>query len=142
MKFQNAERLKRRLAAMPRMARIEIREAMEQSAREIVAMMKRMVPVDTGRLRESIAWTWGNAPAGAVVLLQSDLVEGQMRITIFAGVRGGYDQGWYVRFVEFGTVKMAARPFFFPGWRLGRKRAVGRINRAASRAAKKVAAKA
>ncbi len=29
---------------------------------------------------------------------------------------------FYVRFQEFGTVKMAVKPFFFPEWRIWQRR--------------------
>ena len=139
MKILGRRKLERRLALMPEAARAEIRIAMEKSAAEIVALMKSLVPVDSGDLRDSIAWTWGEAPKGALVLgrtRKSLAAKAGLSLTIYAG--GG--DAYYARFVEFGTVEMAAQPFFFPAWRLGRKRARGRIARAASKAAKKVAA--
>ena len=42
------------------------RAAMEKGAEETVAMMKRLVPVKSGTLRDSIGWTWGKAPAGSI----------------------------------------------------------------------------
>lgn len=139
MKILNRKRLERRLAAMPEATRIEIRAAMEQSAAEIVETMQRMAPVDEGDLRDSIAWTWGDAPAGALVIARtrkSIASKAGLTLTIYAG--GG--EQYYARFVEFGTVNMTAQPFFFPSWRLGRRRVKGRVARAVTKAAKKVAA--
>ncbi|WP_454914986.1 HK97-gp10 family putative phage morphogenesis protein [Xanthobacter sediminis] len=89
--------------------------------------------------------------------------ERPVRITIYAGD----DDAFYARWVEFGTRATAARasrrsrkwrtivvmtkarkahaatpaqPFFFPAWRAMRKRVKGRVSRAITKAAKKVAA--
>lgn len=124
---------------MPEATRVEIRAAMEQSANEIVDVMRNLAPVDSGDLRNSINWTWGEAPSGALVLgktRKSMAAKAGLSLTIYAG--GGSE--FYARFVEFGTVNMPAQPFFYPSWRLGRKRARGRVSRAVNKAAKKVAA--
>lgn len=109
------------------------REAMEKSANEIVAMMKRLVPKgETRRGEESIGWTWGEPPKGSMAIMSSDPGPDGMRITIYAG--GG--AAFYLRFHEFGTQKMAPQPFFFPSWRLNRKRAASRIKRAIKKGVK------
>lgn len=140
MKIENLERFKRKLAAMPAVAREEIRAAIAASAEEIVDLMKRMVPVDKGDLRDSIAWTWGNAPKGTTVLATSSsrgaAADAGLVATIYAGGGDAYHAFW----VEFGTVNMKAQPFFFPAFRIGKKRARSRIARATTKAAKKVAA--
>ncbi len=148
MKILGRRKLERRLAQMPETARAEIRIAMEKSADEIVAGMKLLVPVDTGKLRDTVGWTWGEAPKGALILGRTKKASIASRaglsITIYAGdettMVGKRSQFQLARLIEFGTVEMAAQPFFFPAWRLGRKRARRRIARAASKAAKKVAA--
>ena len=61
-KIQGLDRLNRKLAKLPAVAKQMIRQAMEAKANEIVAMMKNLVPVDDGTLRDSIGWTWGKAP--------------------------------------------------------------------------------
>ncbi|NMG39888.1 HK97 gp10 family phage protein [Chelativorans sp. ZYF759] len=133
-KVQGLDRLKRKLTqSIPQRAKAVTRQAMEKSAEEIVKSMRQLVPVKTGRLRDSIGWTWGDAPEGAVVVGSSAPVgAGTMKITIYAGIRGNnnYDQGFYVRFIEFGTQAMAAQPFFFPAYRLNKKRSANRIKRA------------
>jgi HK97 gp10 family phage protein len=104
-----------------------------KSAEEIVREMRALVPKDTGAVALSIGWTWGNAPKGTVAVAQSAATRGDgLRATIFAG--GG--EQFYARFLEFGTVRMAARPFFFPVYRANRRRVIGRINRAVRKAAR------
>jgi HK97 gp10 family phage protein len=139
MKIQNVDRLKRKLRRFPEIVREEIRAAISQSADEMVELMKRTVPVDKGDLRDSIGWTWGAPPRGALVIATSAnkaAREAGLVATIFAGNEAAY----YVRFIEFGTVKARAQPFFFPSYRLTKKRARARITRATTKAAKKVAA--
>jgi HK97 gp10 family phage protein len=141
MVISGLEHLRAKIRALPDEARAEIRRAMEQSADEVVAMARRLVPVDSGALRDSIGWTWGEPPKGSIVLAKSD--PNAEAITIFAGSRDkslGDRDAFYVRWVEFGTVTAAAHPFFFPSWRALRKRAKSRNARAVSKAFKKVAA--
>lgn len=105
------------------------RAAMEQGAEETVAMMKRLVPVKSGTLRDSIGWTWGKAPAGSMILGTVGSHDYKtMRITIYAGGDND-DFAFYGRFVEFGTQNAPAHPFFFVSWRVMKKRVRSRISR-------------
>ena len=140
-KIQGLDRLRRKLRQMPEVVKEQIRQEMEKSADEIVRMAQGLVPVDSGALRDSINWTWGDPPKGSMVLAAAK--EGDLRITIYAGTRDkklGKGDAFYVRFVEFVTQKMAARPFFFPAYRANKKRAAGRIRRTISKAVKQVSA--
>lgn len=152
-KIQGLDRLRRKLRALPKAAEEEISKAMEQSANEIVALAKSLAPVDGGDLRESIGWTWGDAPKGSITLgkvRKGGRGAGNLQITIYAG--GG--DAFYARMIEFGTAPhlngglfagsehpgTAAQPFFYPSWRAGRKRARSRVTRAITKSAKRVAA--
>lgn len=129
-------RLQRKLDRLPKTAKATIRAAMESSAEQIVSMMKSLVPVDDGELRNSIGWTWGRAPKGAgIVSAVKASLGGDMTITIYAGNADAY----YARWVEFGTQKMAAQPFFFVSWRANRKSVKRAIRVATNVAAKQVA---
>ncbi|KKB81019.1 HK97 family phage protein [Devosia soli] len=145
------DRLKRKLKRFPAVVEAEIKAAIEQSANEIVALAKSLVPTDSGDLRNSIAWTYGDAPQGAIILGKvKSSSSGNLRITVFAGGPDAY----YARFIEFGTAPhlnggrfagsknpgTAAQPFFYPAYRASRKRARGRVTRAVNKAAKRVAA--
>ncbi len=122
----------------------KVRGAMEAAASEITGMMRRMVPVDQGDLRDSIGWTWGDAPKGSIST--SHNIAGN-RITIFAG----NEKAFYARWVEFGTAAhnvakgggnksfagtpiqhpgARARPFFFPSYRANKKRVKAMIQKA------------
>lgn len=129
--------LDRKLKRMPVVARETIRAEMGKAADEIVAMMKRLVPQPTGALRDSIGWTWGQAPRGSVVVAaaKGQGVGGDLTITIYAGSKDAF----YARWVEFGTTKMSARPYFYVSWRAGAKKAKRKVRAGIRKAAKKVA---
>jgi len=144
------DKLKRKLILLPEAAKAAIRPAMEQGANEVVAMMKSLVPVDGGDLRDSIDWTWGKAPKYAQKIASIGSKDGDMTITIYAGntkVR-------YAHLVEFGTAAHVngglfagtmnpgakSQPFFYVSWRANRKRVKSRITRAITKSAKAVAA--
>lgn len=131
-------KLRKKLEALVSVGRDEIRRAMETSANEIVALAKNLVPVDKGDLKDSIGWTWGKAPKGAMTLgkVQSDGVDSEFTITIYAGNSDAY----YAQWVEFGTQKMGAQPYFYPSYRALRRRSKSRVTRSVSKAIKKVAA--
>jgi len=120
-----AQLRKKLTVTMPKRVEDATRKAMEAGAEELVAMMKRLAPVDKGDLQISISWTWGAAPKGSVVLAKSKPDSRGMRITIFAGG----DEAPHARWKEFGTIKMPADPFFFPSWRALRRRIRSRIVR-------------
>lgn len=143
-------RLNRKLKKLPVQAEKRIKEAMEEGANEIVAMMKSLVAVDSGDLRDSIGWTWGDRPKYSQVLATVKSKDGKLVLTIFVGntkVR-------YAHLVEFGTAAhinggkfagtehpgTAAQPFFFVSWRALRRRTKSRISRAVTKSAKEVAA--
>ena len=102
---QLSSRLRARLAKVPDVARQAAAAEMEICAQEIVDAMKAAAPVDSGKLRASIGWTWGDVPAGTFVI--ADIRSGKnkgdqyatLRIKIYAGSR----EAFYARFVEFGT---------------------------------------
>ncbi|MFQ6550501.1 HK97-gp10 family putative phage morphogenesis protein [Aestuariibius sp. 2305UL40-4] len=127
---QGLKKFERRWKAIPQRVRIELRSMMEKTADAIVEDMYDFAPQDTGDLAGSIAWTWGDAPAGTMTL---GTVAGgddpDLRITIYAG---GDDQ-FYARFQEFGTVHMPANPFFYPTWRVWRRRVRTRMRAAIRR---------
>ena len=137
-KVQGLDTRKAKMRRFPVEVQDEIRRAMEKSADEIVGMMKRLAPVESGTLRASIGWTWGDAPTGSFTLgeVREGKRAGNLRITIYAGSEAAY----YARWQEFGTRKMAANPFFFTSYRALRDRVRGRTRRAVNKAAKKVAA--
>jgi len=130
-------KLQEKLNRMPQIAKDQIKQALEASADEIVEMAKRLVPVDKGALRDSIGWTWGKVPKGAITLgkVAEASLAGDLTITIYAG----NSDAFHARWVEFGTQKMKAQPYFYPAYRATKKRAKSRVRRSVTKAAKRVA---
>ncbi|MGB0855031.1 MAG: HK97-gp10 family putative phage morphogenesis protein [Pikeienuella sp.] len=114
---------------IPGKVKVAARRALRIGANELVSEMRRLVPVDQGDLRDSIAWTFGDAPAGTLAL---DTIGGnsEFRVTIYAG---GGDE-YYAFFQEFGTKNMAPTPFFYPSYRKLKRRVKGRITREINKA--------
>ena len=133
MTAANLRSINKRFAAVPDAVRSEVKVALAKSADELVAMMKRLVPVDEGDLRDSIGWTWGAAPKGTVKVGGVDAGGKDLAVTVFAGGPGAY----HAHLVEFGTVKSAAQPYFLPAWRALRTRIRRRIATAVSKGVKK-----
>ena len=149
-KILNLARLDRKLKRIPEAAKELIKPAMEQGANEIVDMMKSLVAVDSGELRDSIGWTWGKKPkyAQAIAVMKSKM-GGDLTITIYAG----NNKVRYAHLVEFGARPHVAggmfagaehpgapaQPFFFVSYRANRKKVKSRIRRAITKAAKEVA---
>lgn len=156
-------RIQQRMALIPKRVREAVKPALAKEAEEIVQLAKSLCPVaevDGGTLRDSIGWTFGAAPAGSIALAHS--VEGETSVTIYAG----NDEAFYARWIEFGTqsgvfgqrvgdpgagIKQhktkgrksyrshpgtAAQPFFFPAYRLSKKKAQARIKAAIRKAVK------
>jgi HK97 gp10 family phage protein len=139
---QGLDRLHARLGRLAPAIHAELVRVLEAHATKIVRDMRALVPVETGALRRSINWTWGDAPAGSVSV---GTVRGKaydrIAITIYAGTRNkslGSADAFYARFQEFGTRKMAANPFFFPAYRANRTAARSAITRAVRKAARTV----
>lgn len=151
-KIRGRERLLAKMKALPPQVRSAIKQALAQGADEITNMQKRLVPVDSGDLRDSIAQTWG---AGKVRYssLNAGAETGDPDLTV--RLSAGNSKVRYAHLVEFGTAPhinggkfagsqhpgTAAHPFFFPAYRALRKRVKSRITRATNKAAKTVASK-
>lgn len=142
---QGVAALTRKLTVtIPAKVRAATRKAMEAGAEDVVGMMKRLVPVDNGDLRDSIGWTWGKAPKYAQKIAKVKAADGDESITIYAG----NDKVRYAHLVEFGTSRhvnggkfagtenpgATAQPFFYVSWRASRKSVKSRITRAMRKA--------
>lgn len=131
---QDGQRFARKLRRAPVLVARHMRPAMETGATEMVAMMRQFAPEF---LRDSIKWKWGAAPRGAVIL---DRVggRGDLQISIYSADRRAH---WW----EFGTAdryqkstgryvgRITAQPFFWPAYRLLRRRVRRRMNAAMRR---------
>ncbi len=123
--------LKRRIEAVISEVRKTVDPALKKSADEIADLQRSLAERsrDTGALIESIAVTAGpgqtppySQPGGS-----HSVAEHTVAIT------AGNSDVRYPHLVEHGTADAPAQPFFWPGFRLGRKRAQDRIKRAISK---------
>lgn len=112
-------RLRARLAKIPDIAREAAAAAMEEGAQEIVDAMKMAAPIESGDLRASIGWTWGEVPAGSFMIdeISSGKNKGDQYATLRIKIYAGNKDAFYARFQEFGTRSQPAQPFFFLTWR-------------------------
>ncbi|MFN6950982.1 MAG: HK97-gp10 family putative phage morphogenesis protein [Albidovulum sp.] len=124
------ERFKARLARVPAAVRAEVNREVEKQAGQIVVNMRIKAPSDTGTLRRSIAYIRGNLRASIVAGGDPTTKKSKASLarSFVYSVRGAlgrkrgnktgeYD---YAFAVEFGTQKMAPKPFFYSTWRRAR----------------------
>lgn len=139
-KILNLARLNNKLRRLPDAPKKEIRAALARAAERMTAMMRNLVPVDEGKLRDSIGWTFGKVPRGSLTIgkLVSANLGGDLTVTVYAG-EDDPNGAYYSRFVEFGTQVSAAQPFFFVSYRAQRRSARRAVTTAVRKAARKVA---
>ncbi len=102
------------------------------AAEDIANRMRALVPVDSSALKDSITVTPGgertpahSQPGGQVIVPENKVM-----------ITAGDDAARYGHLVEWGTEKAPAQPFFFPGYRLGKKKAKAKIKRGIRKAIK------
>lgn len=113
-------RIVAKLKRIPDFAVDAARVAMEEGAQDIVDAMRAAAPGPrTGKLRDSIGWTWGDLPPGTFMIdeIRSGKNAGDQYATMRIKIYAGAGEGFYARFQEFGTVNHPAHPFFFPVWK-------------------------
>lgn len=143
MKIAGKDKFLRQIGALPQALRAEIRRALEVSAEEATDLMKRFAPEESGDLKASIGHSFDDAPAGALKSAAREAkAETGLAVTMFAGGekttrRSGKYPYDYAMGQEHGTQDMPANPFFYPGYRLARKRAKARLARALRNGMKK-----
>lgn len=121
--------LERRIKAMQVAPREEIGRALDVSAAEIADTARLLAPSDDGDLRASIRTEQGAHELARTIEAGGPTTTRPVR----DGINATYD---YALGTEWGTAETRAQPYFFPAWRLGRKRAKSRIARAVRKAAK------
>lgn len=128
-RVEGLERLKARFAKIPPAMRDEVRIAIEKGADELVEMQKRLAPVESGELRDSIRKRDGGHGL-SVEVFTDDFKARWVEFGTSAHVAGGEFSGAQIPSIP-------ARPFFFPAYRALRKRIKSRITRAVSKAVKR-----
>ncbi len=102
--------------------------ASEKSAREHAELARRFAPEQSGNLKAAIyaAKVPGRlGPAWKVAVDQGDGPTGR--------------DAFYGFWVEFATINTPAQPFFFPSFRLVKRRHKGRVTRAINKEVKRIA---
>lgn len=112
MTLDGFEQTQKALAAVPEVARTHASSAVAVSTFAVAQTARAMVPVDTGRLRDSIT---SNKPTARGLV---------GRIGLDSASAAGY---WY--FVEYGTVRTEAKPFFRPAAEQERNAFIERMRR-------------
>lgn len=161
-KITGLQSLQARMKKIPKEARSAIKQALAESADDIVSTMKRLAPVsaggshgqEPGMLRDSIVATFGDGAVPKYAAFRhrqgKRIIQSQdpdLSVTITAG----NDFVRYAHLVEFGTSphvnggKFAgtqhpgtpARPFFYPAYRAHKRQVKARITRAINQSAKR-----
>lgn len=123
--------LRKVLAKLPKTARAELQQAMNESGEKIVARQKSLVPVKSGTLRDTIHYEpFNKGGIGVVIRAGGERTTKEVR----SGSGVGYD---YAMAQELGTRDMLAHPFFYPGYRLVRPSVKRRASKAVRRAVEK-----
>ena len=92
--------------------RKDIKSDLREAAAPIIAAIKGRAPVGNKiHKRGSVVYRPGNLRKSIQVL---PLRRTRNAVLVGPRARGGTPDGYYARFLEFGTVKMAARPFIDP----------------------------
>lgn len=125
-------RFQERMARIPVAAREAVVPALLKGAEEIAQMQRQLAERsrDTGALIESITVTPPGQATPAYSQPGGARVAGEMEAIVTAGNRDVR----YPHLVEHGTAEAEAQPFFWPGFRLARKRAAARIKRGIGKA--------
>ena len=95
-----------RMGRIPPAVRKRINAANEKSAEDLAAMMRRLVPTDERDLERSITYYELTGTQGGGVTWR---------------VAAGDEKSFQARWIEFGTPKMAAQPFFYASYRALRR---------------------
>lgn len=127
-------RFQQRMNAIPKAVRVAVQPALLKAGEDIAGSMRALAETsrDTGALIGSIEVTGpGQAtppysqPGGSKVVVENTVA-----------ITAGNSDVRYPHLVEHGTAAAPAQPYFWPGFRLARKRAEQRIKRAISKAIK------
>lgn len=126
-------RFQKRMRSIPQAVREAVKPAVVTGAEEVASLARQLAPEDTGDLKKSIVVSQPGQATPPYSQPGGSRTAGPLEALVTAGntdVR-------YPHLVEYGTTKTHAHPFFWPAFRLSRKRAATRIKGAISRAVRK-----
>jgi HK97 gp10 family phage protein len=125
-KVFRSERLIKKLLALRDETAQAVKPAMIKAAEIIIEQQKAYAPEITGELKDSITYHFDASATGARKFAN------ETRLYITAGDADAP----YAPLIEIGTQRRPATPFFFPGYRVAKKKALGVITRAVTVAVK------
>jgi hypothetical protein len=143
-KITGVDKLVAQIESMPDLVRAEMAKAIFDASEDLVAFMKRQVPVIDGFLERSIRWAWADDfDRGG-----TGLREGRASTLALKGsyelasvILAGDDKAYYAPWVEFGVRGgRPANPFFFTSYRAKKKSILSRLSAACRRGIKASAA--
>ena len=122
----------RRLQQLPKEVSSAMKPALEGAGDMVADAQRALAPVDTGDLEQSIHVTSPgeqtpaySQPGGSQIAKENEVI-----VTV------GDSDVRFAHLLEYGTRNSPAQPFFWPGYRLTRKRAAAKIKRAMAKAIK------
>jgi HK97 gp10 family phage protein len=128
--MKQTAKLAKRLAAIPKKVVAAVEPALIKSGEELVAQMRALAPEDTGALKRSITAT----PPGQSTPPYSQPGGSKMAAANQVLVTAGNTDVRYPHLVEYGTAHAPAQPYFWPAYRLSKKKITGRLKRAVRKA--------
>jgi HK97 gp10 family phage protein len=137
-KIKGLTELQKKLAAMPKATKEEIRKVLDTSADEMVSLAKALVSpnVHSGDLQMSIRKGPGRHKLAVEVM-----AGGPMTTRHVENGKAGYSYEYDYAFAnEHGTIDMPEQPFFWVSYRSVKRRANRRATRAIRKAAKRAIA--
>lgn len=137
------DRMRKVLRILPKTVRARVRQAVLAGAEEIAEQQRRLAPIKTGALRDSIKVTPGDQDVPRYASLKSRRTVKDPELA--AIISAGNDKVRYAHLVEFGAAPHEAggqfegaahpgarpQPYFYPGFRARRRSVQNKINRAA-----------
>lgn len=124
MAFTNRDRLRRKMRSIPVEVRKAAREQLKKNAEELVETQKRFAAM-------SFKDPTGKLQSGIKQQDVSDSTRISRKVSASAKDEKGRD---YAAWVEFGTSKSEAAPYFWPAYRLAKRKFRARMTRAAKKA--------
>jgi HK97 gp10 family phage protein len=109
----------------PRVGRKHLRGSVAKGATLIRTEARNLAPVDTGEMRKDIQVKRERSPDN--VASYSVFVRSGKRSRLAGRARDIDKDSWYWKFIELGTVKMAAKPFLRPAFESRKEEAVDAI---------------
>lgn len=129
---RQTDRLSRRLEAIPRNVKQAVAPALITAGRDLSVTMRLLAPEDTGALKESVHVTAPGETTPAYSQPGGSTVAGENQVLVTAG----NSEVRYPHLVEYGTADTPAQPWFWPAYRLNKKRIANKIKRAIRKAVK------